>query len=68
MEVKRCTQAGIRINTFMMDREPTSMALAQAMMRINKGRVARPGRQIRPRRLPEEQEEAPVRPPCVPSP
>jgi uncharacterized protein with von Willebrand factor type A (vWA) domain len=39
MEVKRCTQAGIRINTFMMDRDPTSMALAQAMMRINKGRV-----------------------------
>jgi uncharacterized protein with von Willebrand factor type A (vWA) domain len=38
-EVKRCTQDGIRINTFMMDRDPTSMALAQAMMRINKGRV-----------------------------
>jgi Ca-activated chloride channel family protein len=44
--VKRCTQAGIRINTFMMDSDPTSMALAQAMMRINKGRVfyPRPGR------------------------
>jgi uncharacterized protein with von Willebrand factor type A (vWA) domain len=38
-EVKRCTQDGIRINTFMMDTEPSSMALAQAMMRINKGRV-----------------------------
>ena len=38
-EVKRCTQAGIRINTFMMDRDPSSTALAQAMMRINKGRV-----------------------------
>lgn len=38
-EVKRCTQAGIRINTFMMDRDPTLMALAQSMMRINKGRV-----------------------------
>jgi uncharacterized protein with von Willebrand factor type A (vWA) domain len=45
-EVKRCTQDGIRINTFMMDRDPTSMALSQAMMRINKGRVffAAPGR------------------------
>ena len=45
-EVKRCTQAGIRINTFMMDSDPTSMALAQAMMRINKGRVfyASPGK------------------------
>jgi uncharacterized protein with von Willebrand factor type A (vWA) domain len=38
-EVKRCTQADIRINTFMMDSDPMSMALAQAMMRINKGRV-----------------------------
>jgi len=38
-EVKRCTRGGIRINTFMMDTDPTSMALAQAMMRINKGRV-----------------------------
>jgi uncharacterized protein with von Willebrand factor type A (vWA) domain len=38
-EVKRCTQAGIRINTFMMGADSTSMALAQAMMRINKGRV-----------------------------
>jgi uncharacterized protein with von Willebrand factor type A (vWA) domain len=38
-EVKRCTRAGIRINSFLMDRDPTSLALAQAMMRINKGRV-----------------------------
>ena len=38
-EVKRCTRSGIRINTFMMDHDPSSMALAQAMMRINKGRV-----------------------------
>ncbi len=38
-EVKRCTQAGIRIDTFMMDSDPSSMALAQSMMRINKGRV-----------------------------
>ena len=38
-EVKRCTRSGIRINTFMMDRDPSSMALAQTMMRINKGRV-----------------------------
>ena len=45
-EVKRCTRAGIRINTFMMDRDPTSMALAQTMMRLNKGRVffAAPGK------------------------
>ncbi len=38
-EVKKCTRAGIRINTFMMDSDPSSMALAQAMMRMNKGRV-----------------------------
>jgi uncharacterized protein with von Willebrand factor type A (vWA) domain len=38
-EVKHCTQSGIRINTFMMGADPTSMALAQAMMRINKGRA-----------------------------
>lgn len=38
-EVKRCTQGGIRINTFMMDSDPTTMALAQSMMRINSGRV-----------------------------
>ena len=38
-EVKRCTRAGIKINTFMMDHDPSSMALAQTMMRINKGRV-----------------------------
>jgi uncharacterized protein with von Willebrand factor type A (vWA) domain len=45
-EVKHCTQGGIRINTFMMDTDPSSMALAQAMMRINKGRVffGAPGR------------------------
>jgi uncharacterized protein with von Willebrand factor type A (vWA) domain len=45
-EVKRCTRGGIKINTFMMDRDPSSMALAQAMMRINKGRVffGAPGR------------------------
>jgi uncharacterized protein with von Willebrand factor type A (vWA) domain len=39
IEVKRCTQAGIRINTFMINGETSSMALAQAMMRLNKGRV-----------------------------
>jgi len=38
-EVKRCTRSGIRINTFMMDSAPSSMALAQHMMRMNKGRV-----------------------------
>ena len=38
-EVKRCTQSGIRINTFMMDSDPPRWRLAQAMMRINKGRV-----------------------------
>jgi uncharacterized protein with von Willebrand factor type A (vWA) domain len=38
-EVKRCTRGGIRINTFMMDSAPSSMALAQHMMRMNKGRV-----------------------------
>ncbi|HWO73386.1 MAG TPA: VWA domain-containing protein [Dehalococcoidia bacterium] len=38
-EVKRCTRSGIRINTFMMDNAPSSMALAQTMMRMNKGRV-----------------------------
>jgi uncharacterized protein with von Willebrand factor type A (vWA) domain len=38
-EVKRCTRSGIRINTFMMDGAPSSMALAQHMMRMNKGRV-----------------------------
>jgi uncharacterized protein with von Willebrand factor type A (vWA) domain len=38
-EVKKCTRSGIRINTFMMDNAPSSMALAQAMMRMNKGRV-----------------------------
>lgn len=38
-EVKRCTRSGIRINTFMMDNAPSSMALAQHMMRMNKGRV-----------------------------
>jgi uncharacterized protein with von Willebrand factor type A (vWA) domain len=38
-EVRKCTRAGIRINTFMMDSDPSSMALAQAMMRMNKGRV-----------------------------
>ena len=45
-EVQRCTRAGIRINTFMMDSDPTSLALAQSMMRINKGRVffAAPGK------------------------
>jgi uncharacterized protein with von Willebrand factor type A (vWA) domain len=45
-EVKHCTQSGIRINTFMMDNDPSSMGLAQAMMKINKGRVfyGAPGR------------------------
>jgi uncharacterized protein with von Willebrand factor type A (vWA) domain len=45
-EVKKCTRSGIRINTFMMDSDPSSMALAQAMMRMNKGRVffGAPGR------------------------
>ncbi len=38
-EVRRCTRSGIRINTFMMDSAPSSMALAQHMMRMNKGRV-----------------------------
>jgi uncharacterized protein with von Willebrand factor type A (vWA) domain len=38
-EVKKCTRSGIRINTFMMDSAPSSMALAQHMMRMNKGRV-----------------------------
>jgi uncharacterized protein with von Willebrand factor type A (vWA) domain len=38
-EVKRCTQSGIRINTFLMDRDPALMAFAQYMMRINKGRA-----------------------------
>jgi uncharacterized protein with von Willebrand factor type A (vWA) domain len=38
-EVRRCTRSGIRINTFMMDNAPSSMALAQHMMRMNKGRV-----------------------------
>ncbi len=45
-EVRRCTRAGIRINTFMMAQEPSLVAFAQHMTQINKGRAffASPGR------------------------
>jgi uncharacterized protein with von Willebrand factor type A (vWA) domain len=45
-EVKRCTQNGITINTFMMARDPSLVAFAKLMSQINKGRAffATPGR------------------------
>ena len=45
-EVRRCTQNGITINTFMMARDPSLTAFAKLMSQINKGRAffATPGR------------------------
>jgi uncharacterized protein with von Willebrand factor type A (vWA) domain len=45
-EVRRCTQNGITINTFMMARDPSLIAFAKVMSQINKGRAffATPGR------------------------
>jgi uncharacterized protein with von Willebrand factor type A (vWA) domain len=45
-EVRRCTQNGITINTFMMARDPSLVAFAQLMSQINKGRAffASPGK------------------------
>lgn len=37
-EVQRCTQAGIQINTFMLDEEPALVAFVEELTRINKGR------------------------------
>jgi uncharacterized protein with von Willebrand factor type A (vWA) domain len=37
-EVQRCTRAGIKINTFMLDEEPALVAFVEQMTRINKGR------------------------------
>ncbi len=37
-EVQRCTRAGIKINTFMLDEEPALVAFVEEMTRINKGR------------------------------
>jgi uncharacterized protein with von Willebrand factor type A (vWA) domain len=44
-EVKRCTQNGITINTFMMARDPGLVAFAKLMSQMNKGRafLASPG-------------------------
>ena len=50
-EVKRCTRSGIRINTFMMDHDPSSMALAQADDEDQQGpRLLRRARRCRPLR------------------
>jgi uncharacterized protein with von Willebrand factor type A (vWA) domain len=38
-EVRRCTQNGITINTFMMARDPSLVAFAKLMTQINKGRA-----------------------------
>ena len=45
-EVRRCTQNGITINTFMMARDPSLIGFAKLMSQINKGRAffATPGR------------------------
>ncbi len=45
-EVKRCTAAGIKINTFMLDRSPYLMQFVDYVTRINRGRAffAEPGR------------------------
>ena len=38
-EVRRCTQNGITINTFMMARDPSLVAFAKLMTQLNKGRA-----------------------------
>ena len=38
-EVKRCTQEGITINTFMLERQPDLLAFIDQLTRINKGRA-----------------------------
>ena len=38
-EVKRCTQQGITINTFMLERQPDLLAFIDQLTRINKGRA-----------------------------
>ncbi len=38
-EVKRCTKAGIRINTFMLDESPYLQDFVQRMMQMNRGRA-----------------------------
>jgi Ca-activated chloride channel family protein len=38
-EVRRCTRNGIKINTFMMARDPSLVAFAKLMTQINKGRA-----------------------------
>ena len=38
-EVKRCTQEGITINTFMLERQPDLLAFIDRLTRINKGRA-----------------------------
>jgi uncharacterized protein with von Willebrand factor type A (vWA) domain len=45
-EVRRCTAAGIRINTFMLDRTPYLIQFVDYVSRINRGRAffAEPGR------------------------
>jgi uncharacterized protein with von Willebrand factor type A (vWA) domain len=45
-EVRRCTQNGITINTFMMARDPSLVQFAKLLTQINKGRAffATPGR------------------------
>ena len=55
-EVQRCTKAGIRINTFMLDESPYLQDFVRRMMEMNRGRgvlrVARDPRRLRARRLP----------------
>ena len=38
-EVRRCTQAGIRINTFMLDESPYLQDFVRRMMQMNRGRA-----------------------------
>ena len=38
-EVQRCTRAGIRINTFMLDESPYLQYFVRRMMKMNRGRA-----------------------------
>jgi len=39
MEVKRCTQESIRINTFMLDPDPGLQQFVESLTKLNQGRA-----------------------------